>query len=198
MQGHGCYEHRCSNQTLEVAVDGVWQTCPIGGGPIQFNGFNGDLVCPPYNELCGSTVPYIPGACPHACNLNGECINGECHCFLGFSGEYCNQRKCVHLWLPSISHLERVTIWGIRFLCVCWQLCFCIVSSCVAWVLHEKLVISSCEPFNSVTSEIFWSCLIWPEYEYFFAWDSTSFWRLIGSGYRCLSQWVQWSWHLHG
>jgi hypothetical protein len=41
MQGHGCYEHRCSNQTLEVAVDGVWQTCPIGGGPIQFNGFNG-------------------------------------------------------------------------------------------------------------------------------------------------------------
>ncbi|CAK9859449.1 unnamed protein product [Sphagnum jensenii] len=94
MQGHGCYEHRCSNQTLEVAVDGVWQTCPIGGGPIQFNGFNGDLVCPPYNELCGSTVPYIPGACPHACNLNGECINGECHCFLGFSGEYCNQRVC--------------------------------------------------------------------------------------------------------
>ncbi len=125
--------------------------------------FAGDLVCPPYYELCDSTVPYIPGACPHACNLNGECINGECHCFLGFSGEYCNQRKSVHLWLPSISHMERLTIWRIRFLCACWQLCFCIVSSCVAWVFHEKLVISSCEPFNSVTSEIFWSCLIWPE-----------------------------------
>jgi hypothetical protein len=56
-------------------------------------------VCPPYYELCDSTLPYIPGECRHACYLNGECVNGECHCFLGFNGEYCNQRKSAHLLL---------------------------------------------------------------------------------------------------
>jgi hypothetical protein len=32
---------RGTHCNAQVAVDGVWQTCPIGGGPIQFNGFNG-------------------------------------------------------------------------------------------------------------------------------------------------------------
>ncbi len=32
---------RGTHCNVQVAVDGVWQTCPIDGGPIQFNGFNG-------------------------------------------------------------------------------------------------------------------------------------------------------------
>ncbi|KAJ1393198.1 Peptidase M8, leishmanolysin [Sesbania bispinosa] len=40
-QGNGCYQHRCINNSLEVAVDGIWKVCPQAGGAIQFPGFNG-------------------------------------------------------------------------------------------------------------------------------------------------------------
>lgn len=40
-QGNGCYLHRCANDVLEVAVDGVWKTCPREGGRLKFPGFNG-------------------------------------------------------------------------------------------------------------------------------------------------------------
>ncbi|GJM96498.1 hypothetical protein PR202_ga13338 [Eleusine coracana subsp. coracana] len=39
-QGNGCYQHRCTNNSLEVAVDGIWKSCPRSGGPVQFPGFN--------------------------------------------------------------------------------------------------------------------------------------------------------------
>ena len=29
---------------LQVSVDGLWITCPVKGGPIQFPGFNGMLI----------------------------------------------------------------------------------------------------------------------------------------------------------
>ena len=40
-QGNGCYMHRCANNSLQIAVDNVWKTCPREGGPIEFPGFNG-------------------------------------------------------------------------------------------------------------------------------------------------------------
>ncbi|KAJ8494139.1 hypothetical protein OPV22_015860 [Ensete ventricosum] len=93
-QGNGCYQHRCTNNTLEVAVDGVWKVCPESGGPVQFSGFNGELICPAYHELCsGAPVP-INGQCPGSCSFNGDCIDGECHCYLGFHGNDCSQRSC--------------------------------------------------------------------------------------------------------
>ncbi|CAL9173283.1 unnamed protein product [Musa hybrid cultivar] len=93
-QGNGCYQHRCTNNTLEVAVDGVWKVCRESGGPVQFSGFNGELICPAYHELCsGAPVPII-GQCPGSCSFNGDCIDGECHCFLGFHGDDCSQRSC--------------------------------------------------------------------------------------------------------
>ncbi|KAI5056639.1 hypothetical protein GOP47_0028826 [Adiantum capillus-veneris] len=93
-QGSGCYRHRCRNHTLEVAVDGVWNSCPEKGGSIQFPGFNGDLICPSYNELCGSADFAMPGHCPNGCNLNGECVDGDCKCLFGFSGEDCSLKSC--------------------------------------------------------------------------------------------------------
>ncbi|KAL7169344.1 hypothetical protein ACSBR2_034399 [Camellia fascicularis] len=39
-QGNGCYQHRCINNSLEVAVDGVWKVCPAAGGPVQCPGFS--------------------------------------------------------------------------------------------------------------------------------------------------------------
>ncbi|KAH9604464.1 hypothetical protein KSS87_016379 [Heliosperma pusillum] len=78
----------------EVAIDGVWKACPAGGGPILFSGFNGELICPAYGELCSSSSLPISGHCPNSCNLNGDCVNGKCHCFLGFHGHDCSKRFC--------------------------------------------------------------------------------------------------------
>lgn len=93
-QGNGCYQHRCTNSTLEVAVDGVWKACPEAGGPIQFLGFNGELICPAYHELCSAFPVPVNGQCPASCNFNGDCINGKCFCFLGFYGHDCSMRSC--------------------------------------------------------------------------------------------------------
>ncbi|KAF7817552.1 Leishmanolysin-like peptidase [Senna tora] len=43
-QGNGCYQHRCTNNSLEVAVDGIWKVCPQAG----------ELICPAYHELCST------------------------------------------------------------------------------------------------------------------------------------------------
>ncbi|WOK99198.1 leishmanolysin-like peptidase [Canna indica] len=93
-QGNGCYQHRCIDNTLEVAVDGIWKVCPQVGGPIQFPGFHGELMCPAYHELCNNvSVPGI-GQCPNFCSFNGDCVDGKCHCFLGFHGDDCSKRSC--------------------------------------------------------------------------------------------------------
>lgn len=93
-QGNGCYQHRCVNNSLEVAVDGIWKVCPEAGRPVQFPGFNGELICPAYHELCNTGSVSVPGQCPSSCNFNGDCVDGKCHCFLGFNGHDCSKRSC--------------------------------------------------------------------------------------------------------
>ncbi|XP_047157169.1 uncharacterized protein LOC124828014 [Vigna umbellata] len=93
-QGNGCYQHRCINNSLEVAVDGIWKVCPQTGGPIQFPGFNGELICPAYHELCNTDPIAVSGQCPNSCNFNGDCVDGKCRCFLGFHGNDCSRRSC--------------------------------------------------------------------------------------------------------
>ncbi|KAM1012554.1 hypothetical protein ACFX2J_042462 [Malus domestica] len=93
-QGNGCYQHRCVNNSLEIAVDGMWKVCPEAGGPLQFPGFNGELLCPAYHELCSKGLIPANGQCPMSCNFNGDCVEGRCHCFLGFHGSDCSKRTC--------------------------------------------------------------------------------------------------------
>ncbi|KAK9066693.1 hypothetical protein SSX86_014016 [Deinandra increscens subsp. villosa] len=93
-QGNGCYQHRCINMTLEVAVDGIWKACPEVGGPIQFPGFNGELICPPYHELCAVNPVLVSNQCSNSCSSNGDCIDGKCACFLGFDGHDCSIQSC--------------------------------------------------------------------------------------------------------
>ncbi|KAL7607136.1 uncharacterized protein LOC111920667 [Lactuca sativa] len=95
-QGNGCYQHRCVNMTLEVAVDGIWKACPEAGGPVQFPGFNGELICPAHHELCSvkKNPLLVSTQCPNSCNSNGDCVNGKCICFLGFHGHDCSKRSC--------------------------------------------------------------------------------------------------------
>ncbi|KAK8677615.1 hypothetical protein V6N13_143141 [Hibiscus sabdariffa] len=93
-QGNGCYQHRCVNNSLEVGVDGIWKACPKAGGPVQFPGFNGELICPDYHELCSTVPVQVSGQCPNSCNFNGDCVSGKCHCFPGFHGHDCSRRYC--------------------------------------------------------------------------------------------------------
>ncbi|BBG94942.1 metalloendopeptidase [Prunus dulcis] len=74
-QGNGCYQHRCVNNSLEVAVDGMWKVCPEAGGPLQFPGFN--------------------GTCPSNCSGRGNCLsNGLCECGNGYTGIDCSTAVC--------------------------------------------------------------------------------------------------------
>jgi len=82
---------------LEDFVDGIWKSCPEYGGAITFLGFNGELVCPAYHELCYGTPLALPGQCPCSCNLNGERIERKCHffSFFGFNGDGCSTMGMV-------------------------------------------------------------------------------------------------------
>ncbi|KAL0366136.1 UNVERIFIED_CONTAM: Leishmanolysin-like peptidase [Sesamum radiatum] len=84
---------RCMASSL-VAVDGTWKVCPEAGGPVKFPGFNGELICPAYHELCNVDPLPVSGQCPNSCFFNGDCIDGRCHCFLGFEGHDCRQCSC--------------------------------------------------------------------------------------------------------
>ncbi|KAK1317921.1 hypothetical protein QJS10_CPA05g01604 [Acorus calamus] len=65
--------------TLIVAVDGIWKVCPEAGGPVQFPGFNGELICPAYHELCSTAPVSLYAICDEQCSLHGGvCDNGVC------------------------------------------------------------------------------------------------------------------------
>ena len=53
---------------------------------------SGELICPAYHELCSIDPVPLPGQCPNSCNFNGDCVDGRCHCFLGFNGHDCSKR----------------------------------------------------------------------------------------------------------
>lgn len=53
----------------------------------------GELICPAYHELCSTDTVSMSGQCPNSCNFNGDCVNGKCHCFLGFHGHDCSKSE---------------------------------------------------------------------------------------------------------
>lgn len=66
----------------------------------------GELICPAYHELCSTGTISVFGQCPNSCNFNGDCVDGKCHCFLGFHGHDCNKRELLspfHSTLVSIQ-----------------------------------------------------------------------------------------------
>jgi hypothetical protein len=79
--------------------------------------FIGELICPSYSELCNSDPVSVSGQCPNSCNFNGDCVDGRCHCFLGFHGHDCSKRElsfptfmlyslCVHC-ASAVSYLQQ-------------------------------------------------------------------------------------------
>ncbi|KAF2315933.1 hypothetical protein GH714_040728 [Hevea brasiliensis] len=109
-QGNGCYQHRCVNKSLEVAVDGIWKVCPEAGGPVQFPGFNGELICPAFHELCSTGSVSVPGQCPSSCYFNGDCVDGNCHCFLGFHGHDCSNAPALVIAMGMACAFQMGTV----------------------------------------------------------------------------------------
>ena len=84
----------------------------IGIPPFRYPA--GELICPAYHELC-STVPVsMNGQCPSSCSFNGDCVDGKCHCFLGFHGHDCSKRKFItpgslgDQFLPVLSPVPKL------------------------------------------------------------------------------------------
>ena len=75
----------------------------------------GELLCPAYHELCSTHPTSLSRQCPNSCNLNGDCVDGRCHCFVGFHGHDCSKRKFLiplpcsafneDLFLVNFGHL---------------------------------------------------------------------------------------------
>ena len=78
----GCFSVRCEDSKYYVTVDNTEIQC-IPGKRVSYDGYNGKLTCPQYDEVCGS-VP-----CPLACRGVGQCNNGFCTCDSGFGGNDC-------------------------------------------------------------------------------------------------------------
>mmetsp|Transcript_4218 Transcript_4218/g.11893 ORF Transcript_4218/g.11893 Transcript_4218/m.11893 type:complete len:329 (-) Transcript_4218:255-1241(-) len=76
---------------LRLEVEGVKLDCPSGqnvdvsGVP----GWSGTLGPCPDNDLVCSGL-----SCPSDCNGNGDCVEGQCRCFPGYTGEECEAEVC--------------------------------------------------------------------------------------------------------
>lgn len=76
----------------------------------------GELLCPAYHELCSTSLVPGTGQCPKSCNFNGDCVEGRCHCFLGFHGSECSKRELLISSLPFfIISTWDATLYEVRF-----------------------------------------------------------------------------------
>lgn len=94
----------CVTFTCRISEDHQWVSDIFAVHRLtQFLGISvGDLICPMYHELCDDPVPSMPGQCPHDCHQNGDCNNGKCTCFLGYSGDHCSERKSLFYWTLDV------------------------------------------------------------------------------------------------
>ena len=86
----------------------------------------GELLCPAYHELCSTHQASVSRQCANSCNLNGDCVDGRCHCFVGFHGHDCSKRKLLiplpyfafneDLFLSNFAHLVRVADIGLFYM----------------------------------------------------------------------------------
>lgn len=86
--GSACYEvTNCSADYATITISGSTIQCSLSSNvPEQktVEGFDGFLTCPALGILCES----IP--CKDNCHGRGTCINQNCICLAGFSGETCS------------------------------------------------------------------------------------------------------------
>ncbi|GMF29753.1 unnamed protein product [Phytophthora lilii] len=83
-----CYKVlECSKTSLTLLIGGVEVQCPIEGGEMEVDGFNGKIICPPSTQLCQIL--------DDKCSGNGILLTtGACECFPGHVGDDCSGFKC--------------------------------------------------------------------------------------------------------
>ena len=80
----GCHPVTCDQGTAFVSFGSTKAACPVPGGPIYIEGYNGLITCPPYSVLCGRRP------CINGCFGVGVCEVGGCVCNDGYSGVDCS------------------------------------------------------------------------------------------------------------
>lgn len=143
-----CYEIIiCNTNSVTINVGSKTVECPFTGGEITVPGYDGVLICPDTSILC-DIVP-----CLNACTGQGKCVNGQCVCNEGRSGDDCSagcHSRCATCYGDehdkctscSIDHME-VDIYDA---CVC-------TSEYVE--INEKCVLKCQKSCKSCEMEVF-------------------------------------------
>eukprot|EP00741_Cyanophora_paradoxa_P012700 tig00020616_g12270.t1 len=93
-QHTGCFGYSCEGGQLRVKLQDQTIDCPWAGGPAKAPpGYVGELVCPPYAEMCDD-LPITRHECPERCSGRGNCVKGQCVCPPAWGGDSCNEAYC--------------------------------------------------------------------------------------------------------
>jgi hypothetical protein len=72
-----CHKITCNSndKTVKVDIGSEIIECPTDGGYVEVDGYNGEILCPPYNRVCTSNT-YVGTSIKAALNhISGEYIN---------------------------------------------------------------------------------------------------------------------------
>ena len=85
----------CEEDHAVVLVGDKQVKCPFSGGIVNVDGYNGYLVCPNSDILCGNSP------CKNSCYGHGQCVKGKCQCISGYGAADCSV-KCK----PDCSYCD--------------------------------------------------------------------------------------------
>jgi hypothetical protein len=100
----GCYKVRCDRNTSRffITVGSAEKECPENSS-ITFTGYNGEITCVRYDEVCSNLT------CPNFCLKRGQCVDGICVCDIGYVGDYCQNRCDISCKNCSGNQIDQCT-----------------------------------------------------------------------------------------
>jgi len=84
-----CFTYQCSGSGVNTVLNvfaGEWKLQCVQAGPLSVQGYSGSIECPDPISFCNTVgLKY----CPRNCMGRGNCVNGQCQCYQGFTGIDC-------------------------------------------------------------------------------------------------------------